>query len=62
MAPAWYGADCDGNGVLDAFDYLRFQGLFDAGNEDAVEGDALYRDILALFLRRIRERSRAPVP
>jgi len=34
----------------------------DAGNEDAVEGDALYRDILALFLRRIRERSRAPVP
>ena len=29
----------------------------DAGNEDAVHGDALYRDVLGVFRRRIRERS-----
>jgi glutathione synthase/RimK-type ligase-like ATP-grasp enzyme len=34
----------------------------DAGNEDAVEGDALYREILGVFRRRIRESSRLPVP
>jgi glutathione synthase/RimK-type ligase-like ATP-grasp enzyme len=34
----------------------------DAGNEDAVQGDELYRDILGVFMRRIRERAVAPVP
>jgi len=34
----------------------------DAGNEDAVEGDALYREILGVFRRRIRQTSRLPVP
>ena len=29
----------------------------DAGNEDAVEGDALYREVLGVFRRRIRERA-----
>ena len=33
----------------------------DAGNEDAVQGDALYREVLGVFQRRIRERSLAPV-
>ena len=30
----------------------------DAGNEDGVLGDALYREILGVFLRRVRERGR----
>jgi glutathione synthase/RimK-type ligase-like ATP-grasp enzyme len=30
----------------------------DAGNEDAILGDALYREILGVFLRRARERGR----
>jgi glutathione synthase/RimK-type ligase-like ATP-grasp enzyme len=33
----------------------------DAGNEDAVQGDALYREILGVFLRRIRARMPATV-
>lgn len=31
----------------------------DAGNEDAVLGDALYREVLGVFLRRVRERGRS---
>jgi glutathione synthase/RimK-type ligase-like ATP-grasp enzyme len=34
----------------------------DAGNEDAILKDALYRDIVGVFLRRIRERKGVPVP
>jgi glutathione synthase/RimK-type ligase-like ATP-grasp enzyme len=30
----------------------------DAGNEDAILGDALYREVLGVFLRRARERGR----
>jgi glutathione synthase/RimK-type ligase-like ATP-grasp enzyme len=30
----------------------------DAGNEDAILGDALYREVLGVFLRRVRERGR----
>jgi glutathione synthase/RimK-type ligase-like ATP-grasp enzyme len=30
----------------------------DAGNEDAVLGDALYREIMGVFARRIAERRR----
>jgi glutathione synthase/RimK-type ligase-like ATP-grasp enzyme len=30
----------------------------DAGNEDAVLGDALYREVMGVFLRRIRDRKR----
>jgi hypothetical protein len=30
----------------------------DAGNEDGVLKDALYREIMGVFLRRIRERER----
>ena len=30
----------------------------DAGNEDGVLGDALYRELLGVFLRRVRERGR----
>jgi glutathione synthase/RimK-type ligase-like ATP-grasp enzyme len=33
----------------------------DAGNEDAVEGDALYREVLRVFQRRMRARSVAAV-
>jgi glutathione synthase/RimK-type ligase-like ATP-grasp enzyme len=33
----------------------------DAGNEDGVLKDALYREILGVFLRRIRERQASPV-
>jgi glutathione synthase/RimK-type ligase-like ATP-grasp enzyme len=33
----------------------------DAGNEDAVQGDALYREIVGVFLRRIRARKSARV-
>ena len=33
----------------------------DAGNEDGVLKDALYREIMGVFLRRIRERQQAPV-
>jgi len=32
----------------------------DAGNEDAVLKDALYRDVIGVFLRRIRERRGTP--
>jgi glutathione synthase/RimK-type ligase-like ATP-grasp enzyme len=32
----------------------------DAGNEDAVLKDALYREVMGVFLRRIRERGRSP--
>jgi glutathione synthase/RimK-type ligase-like ATP-grasp enzyme len=32
----------------------------DAGNEDAVLKDALYRDVIGVLLRRIRDRRRAP--
>jgi glutathione synthase/RimK-type ligase-like ATP-grasp enzyme len=32
----------------------------DAGNEDAVLKDALYREVMGVFLRRIRERGRTP--
>jgi hypothetical protein len=30
----------------------------DAGNEDVVLGDALYRELMGVFLRRIQERKR----
>ena len=32
----------------------------DAGNEDGVLGDALYREVAGVFLRRIRERHGRP--
>ena len=31
----------------------------DAGNEDAVLSDALYREVMGVFLRRVQERKRA---
>jgi glutathione synthase/RimK-type ligase-like ATP-grasp enzyme len=34
----------------------------DAGNEDAVLKDALYRDLIGVFMRRIREKRRVTAP
>jgi glutathione synthase/RimK-type ligase-like ATP-grasp enzyme len=34
----------------------------DAGNEDQILGDAIYREILGVFARRIRERRKVAAP
>jgi glutathione synthase/RimK-type ligase-like ATP-grasp enzyme len=53
-----YGVDLKQSGERCCVIEVNDNPNLDAGNEDAVLGDALYREVLGVFLRRVRERGR----
>jgi glutathione synthase/RimK-type ligase-like ATP-grasp enzyme len=54
IGDGFYGVDIKQSG--ERFYFIEINPNIDAGNEDALLGDALYREVMSAFLRRIQAR------
>jgi glutathione synthase/RimK-type ligase-like ATP-grasp enzyme len=60
IGDGFYGVDIKQSGERYYFIEINDNPNIDAGNEDALLGDALYREVMGVFLRRIQARKASP--